>query len=159
MSPRRFHLSAELLKRCAGIRAIPWPTWRSKSCSLSSPAFRPAQAGAADVQHRADAPQRVAGVGLLHSSDVPSIGGWRFSAPSRNLSCQSSISATVIPCWRPAGHRAGRDQYLRLGRTFRATSAGKTSSAVMIRTGRPFRSTPGSRPLSCPAAARTVEQV
>jgi hypothetical protein len=36
----------------------------------------------------------------------------------------------------PAGHRAGSDQYLRLGRTFLATSA------VMIRTGRPFPAYP-----------------
>ena len=66
-----------------------------------------------------------------------------------HLGVNRYLDGTVILCtfrlFRPWADRRkgpwdciGRDHYLRLGRAFLATSAGKTSSAVMIRTGRSF---------------------
>ena len=83
--------------------------------------------------------------------DLPHLQSVHFST----LPAVGETNETALE-WAPAGHRAGTDQYLRLGRTSLATSA------VIILNPKALSATLGSRPFACPAAravaARAVDQ-
>ena len=83
--------------------------------------------------------------------DLPHLQSVHFST----LPAAGEAGETALE-WAPAAHRAGSDQYSRLGRTLLATSA------VIILNPKALSATLGSRPFSRPAAravaARAVGQ-